>query len=301
MRPIALVFEAADGRPLAATVLEPRRVAGRGGDRQRHRRTPANLRGRRRLPRRCRPGGPHLRLPRHRRLPPGRLAAPRGRHGCRTGGGSTSRARWGGCAGRTPALPLMVLGHSAGGQLLGLAPSARHLAGAALVGSQLGWAGHWPWPARAVMWSTWHGLIPALTSVTGYLPMQRARTGRGPPGRRGPGVGGLGPAAALPLRRRSARRSARATRRCASRCGRSTSPTTSTPPGAGWRPWSPSTEARREVHTVSPAEAASPAHRPLRLGPPAVPSRRSGRPSATGSSSGSCPRRFAAWAELLDV
>ena len=78
--------------------------------------------------------------------------------------------------------PLLVLGHSAGGQLIGLAPSARHLAGAALVGSQLGWAGHWPWPARAVMWSMWHGLIPVLTSAVGLPadagPAGRARTSR---------------------------------------------------------------------------------------------------------------------------
>jgi predicted alpha/beta hydrolase len=70
-----------------------------------------------------------------------------------------------------PRVPLLVLGHSAGGQLIGLAPSARQLAGALTVGAQLGWAGHWPWPARGLMLACWYVLIPALARVVGYLPM----------------------------------------------------------------------------------------------------------------------------------
>jgi predicted alpha/beta hydrolase len=73
---------------------------------------------------------------------------------------------------RHPALPLLVLGHSAGGQLIGLAPSSRQLAGALTVGAQMGWSGNWPWPARAFMWSFWHLLIPTLTAALGYLPMR---------------------------------------------------------------------------------------------------------------------------------
>jgi predicted alpha/beta hydrolase len=71
-----------------------------------------------------------------------------------------------------PGAPLLVLGHSAGGQLIGLAPSARHLAGALTVGAQLGWAGHWPWPARGLMFAAWYVLIPVLSRLVGYLPMR---------------------------------------------------------------------------------------------------------------------------------
>ena len=171
MRPIALVFEAADDRPLAATVLEPSRVEGAV--------VISSATG---VPRRIyegvagcladaglavltfdyrgiggsREGGP-LRLEPARMQDWGRLDL--------EGALRWMRKAYAGA-------PLMVLGHSAGGQLIGLAPSARHLAGAALVGSQLGWAGHWPWPARVLMWSMWHGMIPALTTLVGYLPMQ---------------------------------------------------------------------------------------------------------------------------------
>lgn len=78
---------------------------------------------------------------------------------------------------RHPDVPLLVLGHSAGGQLIGLAPSARHLAGALTVGAQLGWAGYWPWPARALMVACWYFFIPVLTRLVGYLPM--ATVGQG--------------------------------------------------------------------------------------------------------------------------
>jgi len=171
VRPIALVFEAADGRPLAATVLEPPRVEGAV--------VIASATG---VPRRIYEGIAGC-------LAEAGLAVLtfdyRGIGGSRRGRSLRDEdARmqdWGrldleGALGwmrqAYPGAPLLMLGHSAGGQLIGLAPSARHLAGAALIGSQLGWAGHWPWPARVVMWSMWHAMIPALTAARGYLPMQ---------------------------------------------------------------------------------------------------------------------------------
>jgi predicted alpha/beta hydrolase len=171
VRPIALVFEAADGRPLAATVLEPSRVEGAV--------VIASATG---VPRRIYEGIAGC-------LAEAGMAVLtfdyRGIGGSRQGRSlGTEEARmqdWGrldleGALGwmrrAYSGAPLLVLGHSAGGQLIGLAPSARHLAGAVLIGSQLGWAGYWPWPARAAMWSMWHVLIPAFTAVGGYLPMQ---------------------------------------------------------------------------------------------------------------------------------
>jgi len=171
VRPIALVFEAADGRPLAATVLEPLRVEGAV--------VIASATG---VPRRIYEGVAGW-------LAEAGLAILtfdyRGIAGSRQGGPLRHEAarmqdwgrldlegalRW--MQQAYPRTPQLVLGHSAGGQLVGLAPSARHLSGAAFIGSQLGWAGHWPWPARAVMWSMWHAFIPAFTAVAGYLPMQ---------------------------------------------------------------------------------------------------------------------------------
>jgi predicted alpha/beta hydrolase len=66
--------------------------------------------------------------------------------------------------------PLLWVGHSVGGQLLGLLPQAP-VRRALMVGSQHGhwrsWEG-WPRFAMAALW--WLG-IPALTALTGRLPM----------------------------------------------------------------------------------------------------------------------------------
>jgi predicted alpha/beta hydrolase len=74
-------------------------------------------------------------------------------------------------------VPLMVVGHSAGGQLIGLAPSSRQLAAALTVGAQMGWSGNWTWPSRALMWSFWHLVIPPLATVVGFLPMRAVGQG----------------------------------------------------------------------------------------------------------------------------
>jgi predicted alpha/beta hydrolase len=73
---------------------------------------------------------------------------------------------------RHPGLPLLLVGHSAGGQLIGLAPSSRHLTAALTIGAQMGWSGNWPWPSRALMWSFWHLVIPPLAAAVGFLPMR---------------------------------------------------------------------------------------------------------------------------------
>ncbi len=71
---------------------------------------------------------------------------------------------------RYPGEPLAVLGHSFGGQLIGLLDDLASVDAAVLVASQLGWYGHWPLAYRfplAVMWRAW---VPAVTAVAGYLP-----------------------------------------------------------------------------------------------------------------------------------
>ena len=66
--------------------------------------------------------------------------------------------------------PVAILGHSFGGQLVGLIDEARDVAGAIFVGAQLGYYGYWPALARARLAATWHALVPALTATLGYLP-----------------------------------------------------------------------------------------------------------------------------------
>jgi predicted alpha/beta hydrolase len=66
--------------------------------------------------------------------------------------------------------PLAILGHSFGGQLVGLVDEARDVSGALLVASQFGYCGDWPWPQRARYGFMWRAMVPALTATFGYLP-----------------------------------------------------------------------------------------------------------------------------------
>ena len=66
--------------------------------------------------------------------------------------------------------PLFWLGHSFGGQALGLIDDAREVTGAVLVGSQFGDLSFWPLPDRLKLSVLLGGLLPAVTRGFGYLP-----------------------------------------------------------------------------------------------------------------------------------
>ena len=66
--------------------------------------------------------------------------------------------------------PLAFIGHSFGGQLIGLADELASARGALLVGAQFGYYGHWSLPSRVKLGIMWRALVPAATSVWGYLP-----------------------------------------------------------------------------------------------------------------------------------
>jgi len=67
--------------------------------------------------------------------------------------------------------PLLWIGHSVGGQLLGFVRGAAPDA-ALFVASQSGWHGNWDGLGRLAMIGVWYGLIPAFTAAVGYLPMR---------------------------------------------------------------------------------------------------------------------------------
>jgi predicted alpha/beta hydrolase len=73
------------------------------------------------------------------------------------------RARFGG-------EPLALIGHSFGGQLVGLLDEAREAAGMIMVGAQFGYYGHWSGLAQLRMQLIWRALIPAFNAVFGYVP-----------------------------------------------------------------------------------------------------------------------------------
>ena len=70
-----------------------------------------------------------------------------------------------------PGAPRAVIGHSFGGQVLGLADNIGELSAAVLICSQSGHWRHWPPGRRRLrMLALWWLLIPGLTALTGRFP-----------------------------------------------------------------------------------------------------------------------------------
>jgi predicted alpha/beta hydrolase len=63
-----------------------------------------------------------------------------------------------------------VIGHSVGGQLVGLAENNARISRLLLVGAQSGHWRLWPGAARARALAFWYGIVPPVTRVLGYLP-----------------------------------------------------------------------------------------------------------------------------------
>ena len=77
---------------------------------------------------------------------------------------------------------VLVVGHSFGGQALGLLEAGR-IRGALLVGSQSGYWGNWPPLGRLWMWPTTHLALDGATRLFGYFPGSRLGFGEDlPPG-----------------------------------------------------------------------------------------------------------------------
>ncbi|MEZ4395226.1 MAG: alpha/beta fold hydrolase [Polyangiales bacterium] len=69
-----------------------------------------------------------------------------------------------------PDAKLVMVGHSFGGQLLGLSDALREVDAAVMVGVQFGYEGNWPLLGRAWMGALWRGVFPAALAVFGYVP-----------------------------------------------------------------------------------------------------------------------------------
>ena len=82
---------------------------------------------------------------------------------------------------RHPGLPLCWVGHSAGGQLMGLLEDAP-IASALLVSSGSAWWRAYRGKPRAIIFGLFHAAIPAVVAASGYLPMRAFRQGEDVPG-----------------------------------------------------------------------------------------------------------------------
>ncbi|MEZ5330886.1 MAG: alpha/beta fold hydrolase [Thermoanaerobaculia bacterium] len=78
---------------------------------------------------------------------------------------------------RHPKARIAVLGHSFGGQALGLVPDPRAFDRAVTVAAQSGYFGHWPRPRRYVYALLWTVVVPLLCSLCGYFPASRLGLG----------------------------------------------------------------------------------------------------------------------------
>lgn len=65
---------------------------------------------------------------------------------------------------------LLLMGHSFGGQALGLVPDNHRVAAGLFVASQSGYWGHWPGFSKYRLAAIWYAVIPVTTHLFGYGP-----------------------------------------------------------------------------------------------------------------------------------
>ena len=74
---------------------------------------------------------------------------------------------------RRPDLPVLVVGHSVGGALPGLADNAVHVRRILSVGGQFGYWPDYAGAQRTRLFWKWHVAMPLITAACGYFPGQR--------------------------------------------------------------------------------------------------------------------------------
>jgi predicted alpha/beta hydrolase len=74
-----------------------------------------------------------------------------------------------------PDVPLLVVGHSLGGQLPGLLPDNHLIDGLLTVAAGSGYWPHNAPPTRRVVWLMWYFAVPLYTRLFGYFPGKKVR------------------------------------------------------------------------------------------------------------------------------
>ncbi|MEM9596249.1 MAG: alpha/beta fold hydrolase [Acidobacteriota bacterium] len=83
--------------------------------------------------------------------------------------------------GRFPGLPLTVIGHSTGGQQLGLARNVSEVDAAVFIAVSTGYWGGTPWHYKLLSLGLWKGYFPLATRILGYAPAKKIRWGENLP------------------------------------------------------------------------------------------------------------------------
>jgi predicted alpha/beta hydrolase len=71
--------------------------------------------------------------------------------------------------GKYPTAKISLIGHSIGGQLIGLAPSSVQAHKIILVAAQSGYWKFWPGIFKYFLWANWNALFPFLTKIFNYM------------------------------------------------------------------------------------------------------------------------------------
>lgn len=74
-------------------------------------------------------------------------------------------------------LPLFVVGHSYGGQALGLTPNHHKVTAMYCFGTGAGWHGYMPFKEKLKVQVIWNIVFPPMVAVTGYLPWSKFNMG----------------------------------------------------------------------------------------------------------------------------
>ncbi|MGD8568444.1 MAG: alpha/beta fold hydrolase [Gammaproteobacteria bacterium] len=78
---------------------------------------------------------------------------------------------------RFPALDILVVGHSFGGQVPRLSEHTRYVSGMLAISAQYGYWKLWPMPARWGLFALWYFFMPVAVTVLGYFPAKMLRLG----------------------------------------------------------------------------------------------------------------------------
>lgn len=78
---------------------------------------------------------------------------------------------------RFPGARLQVVGHSFGGQAVGLLPDPNRIRAMVMVAVQSGYWGHWPRPEKYAYAALWYVAMPLASHALGYFPARLFRLG----------------------------------------------------------------------------------------------------------------------------
>lgn len=74
-------------------------------------------------------------------------------------------------------LPILMIGHSYGGQALGMLPNSNKITACYTVGTGVGWAGYMPFAERMKVGVMWNLIFPAVALRYGFIPWSKMNMG----------------------------------------------------------------------------------------------------------------------------